>query len=218
MSEPEERYTDRTAIIGKTGTGKSVLARYKFQRIRTQKILIDVKGMESLPGVDPVRTVSGLDWTRPVLHFVPKDPADQDEIDRLYAAILWQAREHRRPIAVWLDESYGPTTSNQTPKHVGVVLMQGRALGIRHQALMQRPVRVSKALISEAEHIIIFPKGLAVQDRKLLADELGLTMAEWDRLVSIVTDAEQFGDYGHFHYEIRRQLLHMRPSVAPPGR
>lgn len=209
MREPDERPADRTLAIGRTGAGKSGWIRYRFRQIRSQKICIDVNNAESFPGVKPARDVADIDWSQPIIHYVPRDPSDQGEFEALYRQLF-----KRRGIAIWLDECYGVTTASSAPKHLVLVQTQGRKFDQRHLAATQRPVHINRNLIAQADHVLLFPKnGFSRKDLVWLGDELGIERDEIEQLIAQVTDVRRFGEYGHLHYERRVNHWHLRPSV-----
>jgi hypothetical protein len=71
VGNPPIDYDQRVFLVGKTQSGKSTLARRIFGSMTgCQRVLIDPKGQESA-GVDPVRSVAAIDWSAPVIHYIP---------------------------------------------------------------------------------------------------------------------------------------------------
>ncbi len=223
--EPEIRPSDQLLMIGKNGQGKSVLAMYYFCRVTTQKVFVNVKAdPEVVPfllaryGEENVSVATGdplaLDFRKRVLVYNMRHsngPQAIDECDQLYRVLLG-----RSWLTTLLDEAAGPTTSSNVPPALAAYLQHGRSRNLRHIACTQRPVRIAKVLISEASHMIWFPRGFNADDRAFLAREMGVDQDPLRERAAEVLNVEHFGEYGHLHYELRRHTLHRRPSVPRP--
>lgn len=218
--EPNVRPSDQLLIVGQNGSGKSVLAEYLFSQVQTQKVFVDVKADDAVVrrlrascGEDEFSfahgDVSKLDFKCRVLVYRPLKVSDAKEWNRLYAAL-----NRRRNITAWLDEAFGPTTANNVPDELGIYLQHGRSANRRHIACTQRPVNIAKALVTEAHHIILYPKGFSAHDTKNIAREMGLTEARLQAIAQHVTGRPwEFGSYPHIWYEKRKVLIHRRASV-----
>lgn len=222
--EPNIRPSDQILIVGKNGQGKSVLALYLFCMVKSQKICVNVKRDPDLApfllaryGKDNVciaESVDQLDFSKRVLLYQMSHstgPACIAEVDELYARLI-----RRRAMTIWLDEAYGPTESGRVPPHLSATLTQGRSRNLRHIACTQRPVRIARPLLTEAHHIVWFPRGFNAGDRKFLADEMGVDEQRLREYAASVLQEEHFGEYGHLHYEQRKHTIHRRPVVPHP--
>lgn len=224
MGEPVIRRSDSVAIIGRNGSGKSVLAWWLFAPVTGQKIFINVKGDEDMNrrllerhGEDNVCIVRGdvdaIDWTKPVIVYVFRSVVSIDECDALYAALL-----RRSDLTIWLDEAYGPTTQARIPDHLALVLQHGRSRNLRHLALMQRPVRVAPMILTEASHIIFYPIGFNARDRDFIAAEMGETGQSLRAIIAeLTTNRSRYGDYPCLWYDRRANTIYLRPSVPFTG-
>jgi hypothetical protein len=160
-------FNDRALIIGKTTSGKSTFARFLFGGMTgARRLLVNVKGLADV-GVAPVSSVEAIDWTAPVVNYVPSTAA-QEEYEALYQAIL----AHGGPTTVWLDEAFGPTSGNKAPPSLLVVQQQGAGRGIGHLVCSQRPANIAVPLRTEAEHIFVFVPPISYDDLGALAREL----------------------------------------------
>ena len=146
-------YTDRVAIIGSTGSGKSELARHLFEAARCRRVLVDSKRTWTIPGVQPVSALSQIDWTAAVIHVQPPGWRDRGYSDELYGQILRRLRH----ALVWTDEAYGVSSSGWPGSSVDAFQATGRELELGHLACMQRPVHAAVTLATEAEHVFLFP-------------------------------------------------------------
>lgn len=225
MSEPPVKPSHQVLFIGKNGSGKSIAARYVAAHVRSRMVVVNVKNDPDLTrfvrswwGEDLVERVKGspdqvgraLDRGKvQVVEYVMGDPADVDEADRLYGQLV-----HRRELTTWLDEAYGPTTSARLPRNMGVYLQHGRARNLRHLACTQRPVRIAKPLMTEAHHVVFFPRGFAASDKRVVADEMGLSVPELEHLAGALRKREaEFGRYAHLWLDRDGNHLHRRPDV-----
>jgi hypothetical protein len=226
MAQPEIRPSDQMLMVGKNGQGKSVLALYHFcWETNAQKVFGNVK-MD--PDVEPFLIkrygaenvsvargdVAQLDFRKRILLYNfehSNGPECIAETNRLYARLL-----RRQHLTMLLDECAGPTTSSMVPPALAAYLQQGRSRNLRHIGCTQRPVRIAKVLISEASHIVWFPRGFNATDRKFMANEMGIDDEYLRVLAGQVLQPDPFGDFGHIHYETRKVTLHRRPSVPRP--
>jgi DNA helicase HerA-like ATPase len=164
------RRGDRVTIFGKTGSGKSVLAR-AIIRSYSRAILADPKGRATVD-----------DW--PIVYgssaFVAAWPATPRIVVRLgpgedrrkwLDAIAWHVYRHGETAFV-LDETIGVVDANRGSAGLDALLSQGRELGITGVVCTQRPSRIPPAIISEADHLFVFRLNRR-EDRETVADTIG---------------------------------------------
>lgn len=161
------RFDQRCLLVGKTRSGKSTLARYFFLHFTgVRRIVVNVKGRLDL-GVEPTYHVAAIDWTAPVVNYVPRS-FRREVFEELYAA----AWAHRNvPTILWLDEAAAVTSASYAPDHLLVIQQQGGEWGVGHLVCAQRCKNIKMELRTEAEEFYIFP-GLSQPDLDWLADEI----------------------------------------------
>ncbi len=166
------RANDRVFICGKTGTGKTYLARHLTQRL-TRLVVLDGKGTlgswelepwdrearRALKANEPIRT-------RVVLGSVTGDPVDYwvSVLETLYSV---------SNVTIYIDEVYmiiDPGT--RAPAIFTALYTQGRELGIGVWAATQRPTWIPLVCMSEAEHFWMFRLNLE-EDRKRMSAFMG---------------------------------------------
>ncbi len=147
---PSDR--QRLAIVGRTGTGKTIAALWHLSKRNLTKkpwIIYDFKGDEHLAHIQRARHV-GLD-------FVPKSkdhgvfivhplPNEEDAVE----AQMWKLWD-RENVGLYIDEGY--MTDNPA---LQAILTQGRSKHIPVIVLSQRPVWLSRFVFSEADFLQIF--------------------------------------------------------------
>ncbi len=209
------RYNDRVLILGKTESGKTVLAKHLFSTFTgCRRTAIDVKGGMEL-GVAPARTPAELDLEAPVSHFIPSRLED-DEYEELFER-LWYAGG---PRVILLDESYGPTRAGYAPRGLRFIIQQGRepggagTPGIGLIACSQRPVNIESTLRTEAEHAFVFVPRPSQLDLKTLAPDLGCDPGVLSRELDALLREE--GPHSHLWY-CRRQDRFYRCAPLPPA-
>lgn len=182
-------YTDRVAIVGMTGSGKSVLARHLFSAIRCRRAILDHKGDQTYPGAATARGAAAFAraWAdgHQVVRFVPLEGTPEEYGD-VYALLFADPA----PTFVWCDELYGPGDANSAPRAMRIYLTQGRTRRKGHLGLTQRPVRVCAEALTEAEHLFVFYGGLRPRDLRPVADELGM---DWRELQAELERLEPHG-------------------------
>jgi hypothetical protein len=205
---PPVNYNDRLFIVGKTQSGKSTLARRFFGSMTgCQRVLVDPKGQEQL-GVDPVRAVGSIDWSAPLIHYIPSQ-LDRGEYEELYEA-LWRHGYAGPPLFIWTDEAMGVTEKNWAPQGLRLIIQQGASHGIGHLAVSQRPVEVWPGLRTEAEHYFMFVPRPHPLNAKALSEVVGLPQPELERRFDELQAAE--GDHAFLWYSVAgHQLLDCAP-------
>lgn len=208
------RASDRILVVGSTGSGKSVLARFLFDQFRTRRVVIDHKRELNLPGamraVGPRQLASALATeVRTIRYVPPTDGGSPGEYERVYAAIM----ARREPIVTWTDELYGPGDANQAPRSMRNLMTMGRSLGKGHVGATQRPVRVCKEAITEADHVMVFTPPLQAADLKPVAASMNLESER--QLRALLTDLPRFG---WLWFDRREQTLRPAEPVPLPGR
>jgi hypothetical protein len=210
-SEDQVRYNDRVLIVGKTDSGKSVLARHLFSHFQCRKTVIDPKA-NMLLEVPAARDPGELDVAAPLSHFIPTELEDW-EYEEVFRR-LWFAGG---PRVIWLDEAAGPTRKGYAPKFLRILIQQGRepqrGPGFGLIACSQRPVAIEATLRTEAEHVFIFVPRPPMLDLRTLAGDIGKEPEELRDLMEQLQETE--GLHSHLWYRRRTaELLLCAPLPA----
>lgn len=152
----------RTAIVGRTGTGKTqagaaLLARMNFDK--QPWIIVDYKRdklLNSIRGVRPLAVGATLP-REPGLYITHPKPGVDDEA---ITDMLWGLWEQENT-GLFLDEGYMLGNRNSAFR---ALLTQGRSKNIPMIVLSQRPVYMDLFVFSEADYFMAF--GLTVPDDK----------------------------------------------------
>jgi len=145
--------SQRVAVMGRTGSGKTVLGAWLLSMSPFDKqpyVMIDYKGDELLNGIDRVREIGLKDKlpTQPGLYIVhPKPKLDDDDMEAWLHKVWNQGH-----IGLYGDEAY------QIPERGAFegILTQGRSLRIPVISLTQRPSWISRFVFSEADFFAVF--------------------------------------------------------------
>lgn len=204
---------ERTAIVGKTGSGKTqagtfLLSRMPFDSIpfvildfKRDKIFSDVNqgvvsGRSSAPLI-PELSLDGKGWeaiNAPGLYIVRPTIDQSDEVENL----LWYIWEHEY-CGIFIDEGYMIGKS----RAFIACLTQGRSKNIPMITLSQRPAWITKFVFSEADYLQIFKLTLAV-DKKTVQEYV-------DRNIQ-----KRLPPYYSYWYDVNREELAVLRPV--PGR
>ena len=168
----------RVTVAGRTGTGKTTLARYLLERSPQHWFIINPKhteGYKKLPGVVILHDLKeselrkAIQRSKYVLLNISGADATPDAIDSL---IGW-VHDNYRGVGICVDELYTAHASSGRagPGLVGV-LTRGRELKQSFLGLTQRPVWVSRFVWSEADCIISMDLTLE-SDRDVLVEHTG---------------------------------------------
>lgn len=202
------RYSDRVFMTGRTGCGKSTLARAMVMSAAAPRLIISPSDDEitDVPGALLVR-----DW-RELIHlevddvetvrFVPLDPGDADAYNCVYR---WAF--DRFPRYVWLDEAGLVMPAQGWPRWGGAYIVQGRKRQLGHLALHTRPVEVAKNLIAQAAHVIAFQTP-APEDRRYLADQAAIPRELFEEAMA------ELDEFGFLWWDVRAQQLTSVPALS----
>lgn len=157
---------EHVALIGQTGSGKTTLAR-RILSVRRWVVVVKTKLDASDPEV-PVQAVSGthrildaLKYDRVELR--PKFHEQSREIYRAYQKVFEQGGW-----TTYNDEEWYLEQRLRLTPAIEMLLTQGRAKRITMVMGAQRPVEISRFVLSQATHVISF--GCEGRDVKTLAD------------------------------------------------
>jgi DNA helicase HerA-like ATPase len=142
---------EHTAIMGRTGSGKTVFGAWLLsekQLMHKPTIIFDYKGDEILNGITRTREIENYQIPRePGLYILHASPDENEAVER-YLMKIWAAEN----IDIYIDEGYMLPDENGFSN----ILTQGRSKGIGVTTLSQRPVAINRFVFSEASHVVQF--------------------------------------------------------------
>ena len=159
---------NRVAFVGRTGSGKTYLARALLNDV-DRLIVLDAKG-----------TITGPEWRVEDFDGASRALRNPDSEFRLrvpapingdWEPFLWAAYEAEN-CTVYIDEVYGVETGTKPSNALRACITRGRELGIGVWAATQRPSQIPLIILSEADWIFTFQLRLDV-DRKRMAELIG---------------------------------------------
>jgi hypothetical protein len=190
---------DRGVLIGKTGGGKTTLARFLIEDQRKPfSVVWNPKNSESIGdwrGHTRLETLRECqDCDDPRIIYTP-DPfhAEDDQTQRDLFFWIYE-RKHTR---FYIDEAtsvqYG---GGRIPRHLNAVINRGRERGVSTLTATQRPSGVPLNILSESEHYYVF-KVLMPQDRARIEQVTGITFE----------DQASLEDFEFFYFNTSRGVL-----------
>lgn len=155
----------RTTIVGKTGSGKTVAGVWHLSKRAYDKmpwIVLDYK-RDKLIARLPATEISVTDKVpdKPGIYILRPHITDDDEVE----AFLWKMWQ-RGNVGLYVDEGYMLPYGGKS-EALSAILTQGRSLKIPTIILSQRPVWLSRFVISEADFLQVFWLS-DIRDRKTL--------------------------------------------------
>lgn len=145
--------TERATLIGKTGSGKTTLARYLLEPFKFI-VILDLKGTIDWDGYKLVTDFTRLTKERfPRLIFRPSARLLRDE--KLIDDFFWWIY-HRKNTTLYVDEVYSVVSGNWLPDGYHALLTRGRERNITLISSTQRPTRIPTEILSEAERLYVF--------------------------------------------------------------
>jgi DNA helicase HerA-like ATPase len=161
--------TERAAIVGRTNSGKTTLAKMLCGGYRSL-VVIDPKWRFELP-----RTIVVVGSASEFAQVYPQrstrvvyrpDPEDQDhaDVDTVIRRVLHYGRT-----ALLIDEAMEYATVGRIMPAYKRAITQGRELYVPVMSCTQRPIGVHNVILSEAEHLFAFDLQLDGDREKLVA-------------------------------------------------
>jgi energy-coupling factor transporter ATP-binding protein EcfA2 len=162
---------ERILIVGKTGSGKTYLAKY-LTRQANRLVVLDAKATLTDWNLDPWDSVSrGKLLSHEPIRIRVLPPYDGD-ITEYWEAVLSDCYKAGN-VVIYIDELYSICPPNQKPMNVlWSMYTRGRELGIGVWSSSQRPAWIPLFALSEAEHFFNFRLQLD-EDRKRMAVFMG---------------------------------------------
>lgn len=145
--------TQRTIILGSTGSGKSVLGAHVLSNMPITKmpwIIFDFKREELMNSIPYAKHIDFKDAPKePGVYILPCTIVDDNHRIETFLGKL----HSRGRTGIFLDEGY--MMPHRDPfKKLNAIYTQGRSMHIPIITLTQRPVQISRFAISEADHIV----------------------------------------------------------------
>lgn len=143
--------TERAAIVGRTGSGKTLLGAFVLSRSPFDKmpyVIVDYKRDDTLAKIRRAREIGLNEVPRhPGVYILRLMPGLEEQTE----AWLWKVWQ-KTHIGLYFDEAY------LVPDKLALqaILTQGRSLRIPAICVSQRPVQVSRFVFSEADHVALF--------------------------------------------------------------
>lgn len=194
-------YGQRVLVVGMQGSGKSELVRWLWSQLDNRRVLVDSKREWRVPGVDRVtltaqtldeaiaEVAERVDLEAPVLHVRPAwlgQPGSKEQLTALYGAL----DRIRGPLTVWTDEAYAVSSASWAPPGLLELQVGARARGHGHFVATQRPRNIAKELLTEADHVFLFPP-LDVED--LVESRRGMPFLPQQQALELTADVPQHG-------------------------
>lgn len=145
--------TQRTAVIGSTGSGKSYFGmwlmgtRQTLDWVNQPVVIFDWKGDANLNNLGAKRwSIYAKPPTRPGLYIVHPLPGEVEPVD-VFLVRCWEQED----IGLFFDEA----SELEKSKAINRVMKQGRAKHIPCISCTQRPVWLPRSVFSEADYFAI---------------------------------------------------------------
>lgn len=150
--------TNRTCVIGPTGSGKTVFGIWLLSTCktlnwkRTPVIILDFKGDDLIEQIEDAGAAKEIDIRskvpkKPGLYIVRPHPHEKELVDNF----LWRVWAQGN-VGVFVDEGYMLDKCNA----FNAILTQGRSKKIPVLILVQRPAWLSRFVFSESQYFAIF--------------------------------------------------------------
>lgn len=148
---------DRTLVIGRTGSGKTIAGLFLLSRMPVDQmpwVIINYKKDKNINAIPYAHFIEvGQVPTEPGVYIVQPLPSQDDEMSA-YLMAIWDAEN----IGVFVDEGVMLARNDALDN----ILIQGRSKQIPVIILSQRPVGISRFAFTESQYMMIFPN----QDRR----------------------------------------------------
>lgn len=159
--------SDRVAFIGRTGSGKTYLARSMLSRINRLVVL------------DPKGSLGGSDWNLSLWENPEDATLEAPEfrvrvrtpVDGNWDPYIWRIMDLRN-VTLYVDEVYGVIEGTRLSDAMRAVITRGREQGIGVWSSTQRPASIPLVFISEADWFFVFQLRLE-DDKRRMSSFLG---------------------------------------------
>ena len=110
---------------------------------------------------------------------------------------------------VWTDETQAVCPDGIAPRCLRLLQTQGAAMRLGHIACGTRPRRMPREILTEADHILVFEKGLAADDAQDIAREMDVSLDEFRSLLA------ELPPYGFVWFQRRSKSIHIADALPP---
>lgn len=144
--------THRTAVLGRTGSGKTRLAAWLLSLAPFDKqpyVVLDYKLEKLFQQTNKIREI-GLNEIpkHPGVYVIRPLPEDDEAVE------TWLRRVHQREkVGIYVDEGYGIDAKSNALR---AILTQGRSKRLPVIFISQRPSWISRFVLSEADFFAVF--------------------------------------------------------------
>lgn len=188
------RSNERIIGVGRTGSGKTVLAKY-IVRNWPSLVVYDEKAEITLTNAhitSDIRQIANADVGRfvyrPPIEAIANNKARKQLLEDFFRVIY-----ERKNTVLYIDEIYAVAENAQSfPYWLRAILTRGRSRNIGVIALTQRPAFIPNFFISEAEHIFTFNLSLEQDQTKMaffIGDQAYAKLPQYAfRYVNMITD------------------------------
>lgn len=199
-------YNERCVAIGQTGSGKSELLNVMQAGLKCQTAVFDSKDEFAVPNVLAAGDVDEIDWSQPIVHFVPGEDVRAD------AQAFFTAAFARRHLTVIVHEASDlcEYNANGTPPAVNRYIRQGLRHGLGLFAGTQRLVNIPKSCLTEAQHFYLFVPVLSDVELRTIAAEMKIAPDDLAALMGQVH--ADLGEHAFVHWSRRTRQL----TPCPP--
>lgn len=180
---------ERCFIAGTTGSGKTALSCFLLKRLpdeATPVLIYDIKGEPKFEALKPNTIVSNMEEAFEAAHsgeadyIIVRPPehllTEPDTLDRM---LLYHYR-FLHGMTAYIDEAYPFHRNSQAGPGLTALMTRGRSRGITTIVSSQRPQRISRFIVSEAERAFI----LMLRDKKdrIRIDDLSEEFSKREKL------------------------------------
>lgn len=192
--------TNRTTVIGRTGSGKSHFAAWLLSTQNFDEmpwIIVDFKD-EDTDIINRIERIQHLGYddpipTKPGIYIIKPMSGEKDEMEQW----LWKVYSHGN-IGLFFDEVFPMGQYNEA---FNTILMQGRSKHIPVIVCTQRPSNVSVYCFSEASFYYVFDV-TKTSDRKKINEEISQIPRDYN-----------LDDYHSYYYDVAKKTkLNVKPA------